>query len=198
MPIPSRHREFQHPIASEITPRSVYEERRQLLRLWAAGAAGATLAAWAGREALAQTPRPGKLAALPGSASAVAGAVSLEKLTSPMRSFASRGPSIRASGSASGSSRKTRSSMRTSCAWICSRPRSSMKSHAAASATVPDASGVPASNFCVPSANVASRRRTSRIMSPPGSIGFIALRRCARAQSPPPEKSAPILCALNA
>ena len=82
MPIPSRHREFQHPIASEITPRSVYEERRQLLRLWAAGAAGATLAAWAGREALAQTPRPGKLAALPGSASAVAGAVSLEKLTS--------------------------------------------------------------------------------------------------------------------
>ena len=82
MPIPSRHREFQHPIASEITPRSVYEERRQLLRLWAAGAAGATLAAWAGREALAQTPRPGKLAALLGSASAVAGAVSLEKLTS--------------------------------------------------------------------------------------------------------------------
>ena len=82
MPIPFRHREFQHPIASEITPRSVYEERRQLLRLWAAGAAGATLAAWAGREALAQTPRPGKLAALPGSASAVAGAVSLEKLTS--------------------------------------------------------------------------------------------------------------------
>ena len=82
MPIPSRHREFQHPIASEITPRSVYEERRQLLRLWAAGAAGATMAAWAGREALAQTPRPGKLAALPGSASAVAGAVSLEKLTS--------------------------------------------------------------------------------------------------------------------
>ncbi|MFP5485393.1 MAG: protein-methionine-sulfoxide reductase catalytic subunit MsrP [Gammaproteobacteria bacterium] len=82
MPIPSRHREFQHPIASEITPRSVYEERRQLLRLWAAGAAGATLAAWAGREALAEATRPGKLAALPGGASAVAGAMSLEKLTS--------------------------------------------------------------------------------------------------------------------
>lgn len=82
MPIPSRHREFQHPIASEITPRAVYEERRELLRLWAAGAAGATLAAWAGREALAEVTRPGKLAALPGGASAVAGAMSLEKLTS--------------------------------------------------------------------------------------------------------------------
>ena len=82
MPIPSRHREFQHPIASEITPRAVYEERRHLLRLWAAGAAGATLAAWAGREALAEAPRPGKLAALHGGASAVAGAMSLEKLTS--------------------------------------------------------------------------------------------------------------------
>ena len=82
MPIPSRHREFQHPIASEITPRVVYEERRHLLRLWAAGAAGATLATWAGREALAEAPRPGKLAALPGGASAVAGAMSLEKLTS--------------------------------------------------------------------------------------------------------------------
>ena len=82
MPIPSRHREFQHPIASEITPRAVYEERRHLLRLWAAGAAGATLATWAGRDALAEAPRPGKLAALPGGASAVAGAMSLEKLTS--------------------------------------------------------------------------------------------------------------------
>ena len=82
MLIPSRHREFQHPIASEITPRAVYEERRELLRLWAAGAAGATLAAWAGREALAEATRPGKLAALPGGASAVAGAMSLEKLTS--------------------------------------------------------------------------------------------------------------------
>ncbi|MDY0105822.1 MAG: protein-methionine-sulfoxide reductase catalytic subunit MsrP, partial [Giesbergeria sp.] len=80
--IPSRQQGFQHPIASEITPRAVYEERRQLLRLWAAGAAGATLAGWAGREALAQAPRPGKLAALPGSTSTVAGAMSMEKLTS--------------------------------------------------------------------------------------------------------------------
>ncbi len=82
MPIPSRRSGFLHPVASEITPRAVYEERRQLLRLWAAGAAGATLAAWAGRDALAQVPRPGKLTALPGAPSAVAGALSLEKLTS--------------------------------------------------------------------------------------------------------------------
>jgi sulfoxide reductase catalytic subunit YedY len=60
----------------------VYEERRGLLRLMAAGAAGATLAAWAGREALAQVPRPGKLVALAGGKSAVVGAVSMEKPTS--------------------------------------------------------------------------------------------------------------------
>jgi sulfoxide reductase catalytic subunit YedY len=39
------------------------------------------LATWAGREALAQAVRPGKLAALPGAASVVAGAVTVEKLT---------------------------------------------------------------------------------------------------------------------
>ena len=82
MPIPSRHSGFLHPVPSEITPRAVYEERRGLLRLMAAGAAGATLAAWAGREALAQVPRPGKLVALAGGKSAVVGAVSMEKPTS--------------------------------------------------------------------------------------------------------------------
>ncbi|MDN3922463.1 protein-methionine-sulfoxide reductase catalytic subunit MsrP [Roseateles violae] len=65
--------------ASEITPRSVYEQRRQWLRLMASGAAGAALASWAGREALAQTP--GKLAKLPGAKSAVEGAVVMEKTT---------------------------------------------------------------------------------------------------------------------
>ena len=82
MPIPSRRRGFLHPISSEITPRAVVEERRELLRWMAAGAAGATLAAWAGREALAQVQRPGKLVALPGVTSAVAGAATLEKPTS--------------------------------------------------------------------------------------------------------------------
>src|SRR5207245_1994958 len=55
--------------------------RRHMLRLLAMGAAGATLAAWAGRDALAQsaTARPNKLAALPGSRSTVGG--TMEKLT---------------------------------------------------------------------------------------------------------------------
>ncbi len=49
----------------------------------ATGAAGAALASWAGREALAQgqPQRPGKLAALPGARSQVDGAVTMEKVT---------------------------------------------------------------------------------------------------------------------
>ena len=78
----SRDSGFQHPIVSEITPCAVYEERRLLLRQCAAGMAGATLAAWAGRQALAQVAAPGKLAALPGVKSVVAGAVTMEKTTS--------------------------------------------------------------------------------------------------------------------
>ena len=81
MLIPSRDSGFIHPHSSEITPRSVYEDRRQMLKLMAGGAAGAALASWAGREAMAQVARPGKLAALAGARSAVAGAVSMEKLT---------------------------------------------------------------------------------------------------------------------
>ena len=77
-----RDKGFQHPITSEITPRAVYEERRQLLRQGAAGLAGAALAGWAGRQALAQVQPPGKLAALPGNPSVVAGAVTMEKHTS--------------------------------------------------------------------------------------------------------------------
>lgn len=69
---------FQHPIPSEITPPAVQAQRRELLRLMAGGAAGATIAAWAGRDALASAP---KLSALSGAKSAVAGATTLEKLT---------------------------------------------------------------------------------------------------------------------
>ncbi|HRO80089.1 MAG TPA: protein-methionine-sulfoxide reductase catalytic subunit MsrP [Alicycliphilus denitrificans] len=73
---------FDHRRASEITPRAVYEQRRALLRLMAGGAAGALLASWAGRQALAQQVQPpGRLAALPGARSAVAGAVTMEKPT---------------------------------------------------------------------------------------------------------------------
>ena len=75
---------FIHPVSSEITSPSVYQSRRELLRLMAAGAAGAALASWAGREALAQgvVPRPGKLAVLPSSASTLSGAMTSDKLTS--------------------------------------------------------------------------------------------------------------------
>jgi sulfoxide reductase catalytic subunit YedY len=67
--------------SSEITPRGVYERRRELLKLLATGAAGATLAGWAGREAIAQTVRPNKLAPLPGARTTVAGGMTMEKLT---------------------------------------------------------------------------------------------------------------------
>jgi sulfoxide reductase catalytic subunit YedY len=82
MLIHSRDSGFNHPHSSEITPRTVYEGRRDMLRLLAGGAAGVLLAGWAGREALAQTVQvPGKLAALPSVKSTVAGAQTMEKLT---------------------------------------------------------------------------------------------------------------------
>ena len=73
---------FQHPVASEITPRAVYEDRRRLLKWMATGAAGAGLAAWAQREALAQqVARPGKLAPIAAQRSTLSGAVTMEKVT---------------------------------------------------------------------------------------------------------------------
>jgi sulfoxide reductase catalytic subunit YedY len=66
-------RGFQHPVPSEITPRDLALNRRQWLA--AAGAAAVAL------PAAAQTPRPGKLAALPGAPSAVSGASTVEKIT---------------------------------------------------------------------------------------------------------------------
>src|SRR5262245_6134927 len=81
MPTRTRDDGFIHPMASEITPRALYEGRRDWLKTVAGGAAGATLAAWGLRDARAQAARPGKLAALPGAKSAVAGAVTMEKLT---------------------------------------------------------------------------------------------------------------------
>jgi sulfoxide reductase catalytic subunit YedY len=73
---------FDHLIPSEITPQSAYQGRRDMIKLMATGAAGAALAGWAGRQALAQSMlRPGKLAALPSVKSALAGAVTMEKIT---------------------------------------------------------------------------------------------------------------------
>ena len=78
MLIQSRNDGFVHPVPSEITPRSAYEGRRDMLKLMAGGAAGAVLASWAGREAMAQGAG---LAKLPGIKSTVAGATTMEKVT---------------------------------------------------------------------------------------------------------------------
>ena len=73
---------FIHPASSEITTERLYRERRTLIKLMASGAAGAAMASWAGREAMAQElARPGKNPALPGRKSPVAGAVTMDKLT---------------------------------------------------------------------------------------------------------------------
>jgi sulfoxide reductase catalytic subunit YedY len=81
MLIQTRRDGFLHPTSSEITPRAVYQGRRDILKLLASGAAGTALASWAAREALAQVQRPGKLAPLPGARSNAAGAATMEKIT---------------------------------------------------------------------------------------------------------------------
>ncbi|MET0543409.1 MAG: molybdopterin-dependent oxidoreductase, partial [Variovorax sp.] len=78
MLIRSRDNGFHHPIPSEITPRDVYEGRRDMLKLLAGGAAGAAMASWAARDAMAQTAG---LAKLPGAKSNVAGALAMDKPT---------------------------------------------------------------------------------------------------------------------
>lgn len=75
---------FVHPHSSEITPQSVYRKRREVLRLMGTGLAGAGLAAWAMRDAMAQSslyPKPGKRPALAYGRSNAAGAASMEKVT---------------------------------------------------------------------------------------------------------------------
>jgi methionine sulfoxide reductase catalytic subunit len=74
---------FQHPVASEITPHGVYLKRRELLQQLALGAGGVALSAWAARDALAQAggSRPGKLSPLPSVNTSVAGATTVEALT---------------------------------------------------------------------------------------------------------------------
>jgi sulfoxide reductase catalytic subunit YedY len=76
---------FNHPLASDITARQTYEGRRDLLKVMATGAAGAAMATWAARQAMAQAPgavaRPGKLPALTTRVSTVDGANTMEKPT---------------------------------------------------------------------------------------------------------------------
>ncbi|GAB4203042.1 MAG: protein-methionine-sulfoxide reductase catalytic subunit MsrP [Tibeticola sp.] len=74
-------RGYEHPIPSEITPRALVENRRAWLTRMATGVAGAALASWAARDALAQAA-PGQLARLPAVKSTAAGASTMEKLTS--------------------------------------------------------------------------------------------------------------------
>ncbi len=72
---------FVHPVASEVTPRAVFESRRTVLQHIALGAAGLGLAGWAARDARAQMKGPGVLASLPATPSAVAGAQVLDRPT---------------------------------------------------------------------------------------------------------------------
>ena len=81
MLIRTRDNGFEHPIASEITPREAYLQRRAWLQQVAVGAGALSVAAWAARDARAQMARPGKLAPLPGAKSAVAGATTVEAVT---------------------------------------------------------------------------------------------------------------------
>ncbi len=68
---------------SDITPRAVYERRREFIQALAL-AGGAAMAGWAGRDALAQAasaPRPGKLAGLSTVRNTAAGGSVMEKPT---------------------------------------------------------------------------------------------------------------------
>ena len=82
MLIRSSDPDFVHPVASDITPRAVFESRRALLQQLAAGAAGLTLAGWAARDARAQMKGPGVLPALACVPSTLSGAQTMDKPTS--------------------------------------------------------------------------------------------------------------------
>ena len=81
MLIRNSHQGFDHPLSSEITPQAQYLQRRAFMQTLAMGAAGATLAGWAGRDALAAADRV-HLPALKGVASKVAGAMTMDAMTS--------------------------------------------------------------------------------------------------------------------
>ena len=81
MLIRNSHPGFDHPLSSEITPQAQYLQRRAFMQTLAMGTVGATLACWAGRDALAAADRV-HLPALKGAASKVAGAMTVEAATS--------------------------------------------------------------------------------------------------------------------
>ena len=74
-----KDRGFVHAVPSEITPRELWLQRRQWLQRTAL--AGTGLAAWAARDALAQTAGPGKLPKLAAARSTVPGAMVMDKAT---------------------------------------------------------------------------------------------------------------------
>ncbi len=81
MQIKGKDTGFIHPVSSEITAPQIYYSRRDLVQRMATGIAGAALASWASREALAQTAVPGKNARLTGNKSQLAGAMVMDKPT---------------------------------------------------------------------------------------------------------------------
>jgi sulfoxide reductase catalytic subunit YedY len=82
MLIKTRATGFIHSTTSDITPQQVYQSRRDMMRLMASGVAGAALASWAARDAIAQSwSPPGQMSALARTKSAVAGALTVEKVT---------------------------------------------------------------------------------------------------------------------
>ena len=72
---------FEHPVASDITPRVVFESRRVMLQQLVVGAAGLTLSGWAARDARAQMKGPGVLPALSAVSSALPGAQTMDRPT---------------------------------------------------------------------------------------------------------------------
>ncbi|MBV8247555.1 MAG: protein-methionine-sulfoxide reductase catalytic subunit MsrP [Comamonas sp.] len=72
---------FEQP-GSEITPRSLYLQRRAFMQTLASGAAGAALAGWAGRDAWAAAGERAHLPALNAAPSKLAGATTIEAATS--------------------------------------------------------------------------------------------------------------------
>ena len=78
MPTDPQNRQFCHFQGDPVTDFETWKNRRQLIAQLAAGTAGVVLSSWAQRQALAQSTAATPLAAR---ASAVAGAVTMDKLT---------------------------------------------------------------------------------------------------------------------
>ena len=81
MLIRNNNQGFAHSLSSEITSQTQYLQRRAFMQTLATGAAGAALASWAGRDALAAEAERAHLPALKGLSSKVSGAMTVEATT---------------------------------------------------------------------------------------------------------------------